>query len=139
MLLLERLDLLARRQDAIVDFESLLLEQLFRPHAIRADMVGQHHAIQCCAARLGHADSSLVGAWHSAPGLPRFPRRRNQAEPFSTSARNSAPSRSPSASTLCPRPFERCVRTAMPSGFSARSATWSAAAGTTWSAEPWMS
>ena len=51
---LERLELLARTQDPVVDLEPLRLQDLLGAYAEGAGVIGQHHAVQGGFAAFGH-------------------------------------------------------------------------------------
>jgi hypothetical protein len=54
LLRLERLDVLARAQDVLVDLIPVLLQALPRPHSERASVIGQDHSIERGGAVVGH-------------------------------------------------------------------------------------
>src|SRR4051795_7051522 len=81
LLRLECVHLAARTQDAIVYIEAMLLEQLLRPNAKRAGVIGQHHPVQGRAALFRHPwlllhDELHHGTpWHSNAQRPTSPNR----------------------------------------------------------------
>jgi hypothetical protein len=60
VLLLERVDLLARGEDAVVDVVTCLLEHLLGAHAERAGVVGQDHAVERGAGLVWHGELRRV-------------------------------------------------------------------------------